>query len=55
MFVVTNNHFSGKAVANGIEILFHLRHEPVLAPLELVEVFPHLRNMTRIEGQQRLF
>lgn len=55
VFVVTNNHFSGKAVANGIEILFHLKHEPVLAPLELIEAFPHLKGVTRIEGQQHLF
>ena len=53
--VITNNHFAGKAVANAIEILSLLRREPVPAPPEIVETFPHLRSLTRIEGQQPLF
>lgn len=53
--VVANNHFAGKAVANAIEILSLLRREPVPAPEEIVESFPHLRPLTRIEGQQGLF
>lgn len=53
--VITNNHFSGKAVANALDILFLINGAPSAAPLELVEAFPHLRGVTRIEGQQRLF
>lgn len=53
--VVTNNHFAGQAVANAIEILALLRNEPVLAPAELVEAYPRLKPIVRVEGQQRLF
>jgi uncharacterized protein YecE (DUF72 family) len=53
--VVTNNHFAGQAVANAIEILAMLREEPVLAPAEIVDAFPHLKSITRIEGQRTLF
>jgi uncharacterized protein YecE (DUF72 family) len=53
--VVTNNHFSGQAVANALELLHLLRGEPVPAPPEIVESFPRLRGAVRIEGQQPLF
>lgn len=53
--VVMNNHFAGQAVANGIELLFLLRGQPVTAPPDLVDVYPHLAAITRDEGQQRLF
>lgn len=53
--VVTNNHFSGQAVANAIDLMFLLQGQPVAAPFEIVESFPHLRERTRIEGQQPLF
>lgn len=60
-FVVTNNHFAGKAVANGIEILFQLHGEPVPASREIVDTYPHLEPMTQRfragepAGQQELF
>lgn len=53
--VVTNNHFSGQAVANALELLHLLRGEPVPAPSEIVESYPRLRDSVRIEGQQPLF
>lgn len=53
--VVTNNHFAGQAVANAIELLALIRGEQVLAPVEIVEAYPRLRSITRVEGQQRLF
>jgi uncharacterized protein YecE (DUF72 family) len=53
--VITNNHFEGKAVANAIEIRYLLEREPVSAPPELVDAYPRLRAITRVEGQQRLF
>ena len=54
-YVITNNHFSGKAVANAIEILHGLGGTPVPAPRELVEHFPRLARITRPDGQQELF
>lgn len=54
-FVVTNNHFAGKAVANALDILFLLKDEPVPAPAEIVQSFPHLAERTRVSGQGGLF
>jgi len=53
--IVTNNHFSGQAVANAIDLMFLLQGGPIPASAEIVESFPHLRVRTRIEGQQPLF
>lgn len=53
--VVTNNHFSGQAVANAIDLMFLLHGVPVATAPEIVESFPHLKDRTRIEGQQPLF
>jgi uncharacterized protein YecE (DUF72 family) len=53
--VITNNHFEGKAVANAIELRALLEGEPVRAPPELIDAYPHLRAVARAEGQQRLF
>lgn len=56
MWIVTNNHFEGQAVANALELKYMLGgKQPVAAPPELVEAFPHLEPVTRIEGQNRLF
>ena len=54
-FVVTNNHFAGKAVANALELLAGLGGGPPLAPIELVEAYPRLSATVRTEGQQHLF
>jgi uncharacterized protein YecE (DUF72 family) len=53
-YVITNNHFSGKAVANALEILAGLGELP-LAPVELIEAYPRLRACTRPDGQGTLF
>lgn len=53
--VVMNNHFSGKAVANAIELFFLLQGTPPAVPAEIVESFPHLSRITRVVGQDRLF
>jgi uncharacterized protein YecE (DUF72 family) len=53
--VITNNHFSGQAVANAIDLMFLLQGGPVLAPAEIVDSYPHLRPRTRVEGQRSLF
>jgi uncharacterized protein YecE (DUF72 family) len=54
-YVITNNHFEGKAVANALELLAALRGTPVPAPRHLVERYPQLAAVTRSEGQQELF
>lgn len=54
-FVITNNHFSGKAVANALELSAGLSGETPLAPAELVRAFPRLAPIVRSEGQGTLF
>ena len=41
-FVVTNNHFGGKAVANALQILHLLTGKPVRVPPSLIQSFPDL-------------
>lgn len=43
-YVVTNNHYLGKAVANAVEITSLLKGEPVPAPAQLVEKYPELKD-----------
>lgn len=54
-FVITNNHFSGKAVANALELLAGLSGGEVLGPVELLDAFPRLRTSVRPDGQDSLF
>ncbi len=54
-FVITNNHFSGKAVANAFELLAGLNEGEVLGPVELLDAFPRLRACVRPDGQDSLF
>jgi len=54
-YVITNNHFSGKAVANALEILAELGGGSVLGPVELLDAFPRLRARVRPDGQDSLF
>ncbi|HPF15151.1 MAG: DUF72 domain-containing protein [Planctomycetes bacterium] len=55
-YVVTNNHFEGKAVANALELRYLLEgRKPVAAPATLVANYPHLAPITVPEGQGRLF
>jgi len=53
-YVITNNHFTGKAVANALEILAELGNHP-LGPVELLDAYPALRERVRPEGQETLF
>ncbi len=41
-FVVTNNHFQGKGVANAVQLVNLLTHRPVRAPEPLLQHFPVL-------------
>ena len=54
-YVITNNHFEGQAVANALEIRARLEGTSPLAPPQLVERYPRLRDVTRVSGQQNLF
>jgi uncharacterized protein YecE (DUF72 family) len=54
-YVVTNNHFSGKALVNALELLAELSGTAPLAPAELVEAYPRLREVVRVEGQGSLW
>jgi uncharacterized protein YecE (DUF72 family) len=44
-FVITNNHFEGKAVANALELEALLTGEPVRVPPSLVSRYPELREI----------
>ena len=45
-YVVTNNHYLGKAVVNALEISSILKGEAVAAPQTLVEHYPEIRDFT---------
>lgn len=55
--VVTNNHFGGQAVANGLELLGLLGPDsaPKPVPSSLLEAFPRLAPHVRPEGQAGLY
>lgn len=42
VFVVTNNHYQGKAIANALQLISILRHTPVPAPESLLAHYPQL-------------
>ena len=44
-FVITNNHYQGKAIANGLQLISLLRGQSVRVPETLVEHYPELREM----------
>jgi uncharacterized protein YecE (DUF72 family) len=45
-YVVTNNHYLGKAIVNAAEICSILKGGPVPAPLSLVQHYPELQSYT---------
>ncbi|HYZ84271.1 MAG TPA: DUF72 domain-containing protein [Bryobacteraceae bacterium] len=45
VFVVTNNHFEGKAAVNALQLAALLKDEPVKAPEQLVMRYPELRSI----------
>ncbi len=55
VYLVTNNHYGGKGMANAIEIRSMLAGAPVPAPAPLLAAFPHLRDSAIAQGQLRLF
>ena len=50
-YVVTNNHFRGKAVVNAVEISSILKGKPVNAPASLVEHYPEVREFAALAAQ----
>lgn len=55
VYVVSNNHFAGQAVANAVELRARLSGERVPAPAELVARYPALAPYARAQGQQTLW
>jgi uncharacterized protein YecE (DUF72 family) len=45
-YVVTNNHFEGKAVVNAFQLTALLTGKPVEPPAQLVAKYPQLRKLT---------
>ncbi len=54
-YVVANNHYGGKAVANALELRALVEGVPPPAPVTIRRAFPRLVERTRPEGQQTLF
>ncbi len=59
-YVITNNHFRGKAVVNALEIKATLEERRVPAPAALLAEYPHLADSVTLEepavkGAQKLF
>ncbi len=54
-YVVTNNHYLGKAVVNALEISSILKGEPIAAPESLMDRYPELRQFsTNSDGEAQL-
>ena len=54
-YVVTNNHFSGKAIANGAELLDLIGQPPRALPARWIDAFPDLRRVAPARGEGGLF
>ena len=52
IYVVTNNHYIGKAVVNAFEISSILKDEPLPMPPELVERYPELEPFAKKEERR---
>jgi uncharacterized protein YecE (DUF72 family) len=46
-YVITNNHFEGKAVANGLQLIHLLVGNPVEVPPDLLAFYPELASISR--------
>ena len=51
VYVVTNNHFRGKAIANGLQIVNLITQQPVHVPPTLLAHYPELQPIARIETE----
>ena len=52
-YVVTNNHFEGKAVANGLQLIHLLFGDLVETPPDLLNAYPELASISRNAPLQR--
>jgi len=48
-FVITNNHFQGKAIANAVQLISLLRNQAVPVPENLPDLYPELEKIARPE------
>ncbi len=55
VYIISNNHFAGQAVANAIELRARLSAVRVSAPAELITRYPYLSKHAQPTGQQQLF
>lgn len=53
-YVVTNNHFLGKAVVNALELASFLSERPVQAPDQLVQHYPVLKQIAAEKAAQEI-
>lgn len=54
-YVITNNHFAGQAIANGVELIdLLLDHRPQI-PARWIDAYPRLGNIADPVGQSGLF
>jgi len=49
-FVITNNHYQGKAVVNALQLIYLLTKQPVAAPPVLIEHYPELETICPTTG-----
>ena len=49
LYIIFNNHFRGKAIANAFQLMTGLLNEPVKIPDTLARAFPELKSVARIE------
>lgn len=50
-YVITNNHFRGKAVVNALELKAILEERPATAPVQLLSEYPRLADSTSVEKE----
>ena len=55
VYVITNNHFEGQAVANALQLRARLTGQKPKAPAVLRNAFPHLCVETELDGPAELF
>jgi uncharacterized protein YecE (DUF72 family) len=55
-FVITNNHYEGKAIANAIQLKFLSQERPVSVPRPMLRHYPQLAAITsKTETNESLF
>ena len=54
-YVITNNHFQGKAMVAALQFMHALSGEAPAAPAELMAAYPQLDSVTRSQGQRTFF